>query len=55
MGRVLADRGKKTLLVQMQRDFLQMIGNAFPVYEVIVRNSGGSVSSQCLLCHKEDK
>jgi hypothetical protein len=31
-----------------------MIGSAFPVYEVVALNSGGTVSSSCPLCHKEE-
>eukprot|EP00961_Rhodomonas_salina_P284139 3840459-Rhodomonas_salina.1 len=39
----------------MLRDFLQMIGNAFPVNAVIDRNTHGSVSSKCALCGAESE
>jgi ribonuclease HI len=55
MGAVLAEKGRRTLPAAMRRDFLQMIGNAFPVYEVVARNSGGAVSSRCPLCHGEEE
>ncbi len=55
MGEVLAERGPNTLPAAMQRDFLQMIGNAFPVFEVVARNSGGAVSARCPLCQGEEE
>ncbi len=47
MGRVLrlGERGKQTwtLPEPMRRDLLLMMGNTFPVYKVVARNSGGTV------------
>ncbi len=53
MVMVLPEKVNKTLPAPMWRDLLQMIGNAFPAYEVVARNSGGTVSSQCPLCHSK--
>eukprot|EP00961_Rhodomonas_salina_P081722 1098591-Rhodomonas_salina.1 len=50
-----AELGKGALPSPMLRDFLQMMGNAFPVYSVVERNTKGSVSARCQLCGKGDE
>ncbi len=53
MGEVLAERGHNTLPAAMRRDFLQMMGNAFPVFKIVARNSWGAVSASCQLCQQD--
>mmetsp|Transcript_62389 Transcript_62389/g.129494 ORF Transcript_62389/g.129494 Transcript_62389/m.129494 type:complete len:205 (+) Transcript_62389:2887-3501(+) len=48
----ITNRKKYGLKQQMVRDFLQMIGNAFPVAQIVARNKEQSVSDKCQLCKK---
>ena len=34
------------------RDFIQMIGNAFPVNQIVLQNTHKSVTNKCHLCRK---
>ena len=50
LGPLLDRRGKHAIPAPALRDFLQMIGNAFPVGKVVERNTHGSSSPVCKLC-----
>ena len=50
MGELLTERNKNEIPAAAVRDFLQMIRNCFPVYQVIARNTHQLVSETCPLC-----
>ena len=52
LGPILSERGKHRLPALARRDFIQMIGNAFPVGQVVERNTKGACTGICPLCKK---
>ena len=54
-GEIISNRKTNGLKPAAARDFIQMIGNAFPVNQIVSRNTHKSVTDKCHLCRKAVK
>ena len=51
-GELMSNRKKNGISPGAARDFIQMIGNAFPVAQIVSRNTHQSTCEKCKLCQK---